>query len=95
MNEYDRYETYCRSLGDCIHFSYCRAAGGSEPCGNILDCWIGRLPVAEFVKKHYSSEVLQRLVAPQPGRLQRLMEIADRVIQNSKAEDLRDPHQSA
>lgn len=79
MNEYDHYQTYCRSLGDFIHFSYCRAAGGEQPCGRILDCWAGRLPVVEFLKKHYTPEVLERVFAPQPGRLQRIMDIAEKV----------------
>ncbi|MBN2551539.1 MAG: hypothetical protein JXB06_02165 [Spirochaetales bacterium] len=79
MNEYDHYQTYCRSLGDCIHFSYCRAAGGEQPCGRILECWAGRLPVVEFLKKHYTPEVLERVFAPQPGRLQRIMDIAEKV----------------
>jgi hypothetical protein len=83
MNKYDHHETYCRSLGDCIHFSYCRAAGGSEPCGKILDCWLGRLPIVEYVQEHYSTEVLQRLLAPQPGRLQRLMNIAEKISRDS------------
>ena len=83
MNKYDHHETYCRSLGDCIHFSYCRAAGESEPCSKILDCWIGRLPVVEFVQEHYPAEVLQRLLAPQPGRFQRLLNIAEKVAGNS------------
>ena len=81
MNEYDHHETYCRSLGDFIHFSYCRVAGGSEPCGKILDCWLGRLPIVEYVQKHYSTEVLQRLFSPQPGRLQQLMNIAAEISQ--------------
>ena len=84
MKEYDQRETYCRSLGDCIRFSYCRAAGGSQPCAKILDCWIGRLPVMEFLNKHYSPEILQKVFAPQPGRLQRLLEIAKKVEPNNK-----------
>jgi hypothetical protein len=83
MNEYDSHETYCRSLGDCISFSYCRAAGGQEPCTRILDCWIGRLPVAEFLKNNYTGEVLERVFAPAPGRLQRIMDIAEKVSRNS------------
>jgi len=89
MNEYDHYETYCRSLGDCIHFSYCRAAGGKEPCGRILDCWISRLPIVEFLKKHYTPEVLERVFAPSPGRLQRIMDIAERVAKNGAQEPAR------
>jgi hypothetical protein len=84
MNRYDHHETYCRSLGDCIHFSYCRVAGGQEPCGKILDCWIGRLPIVEYLRDAYSAEVLQHLLSPQPGRLQRLISIADKVSRNSK-----------
>jgi hypothetical protein len=85
IDEYDHYETYCRSLGDCIHFSYCRAAGGSEPCGKILDCWIGRLPIVEFLETCYPPEVLRRLLTPKPGRLQRFMEIAEKVIENKQS----------
>jgi len=85
MNQYDHLETYCRSLGDCIHFSYCRAAGGPRPCSKILDCWIGRLPVVEFLKNNYSAEVLEQVFAPQPGKLQRILDIAEKVAKNGKA----------
>ncbi len=84
MNRYDHHETYCRSLGDCIYFSYCRAAGGTGPCSKILDCWIGRLPVVKFLKSNYSAEVLEQVFAPQPGRIQRILDIAERVARNSK-----------
>jgi hypothetical protein len=82
MTEYDHHEIYCRSLGDCINFSYCRAAGGPEPCARILDCWIGRLPIVEFLKKSYNSDTLERILTPPPGRLQRIMSIAERVSRN-------------
>ncbi len=85
MDEYDHHETYCRSLGDCIFFSYCRAAGGTGPCSKILDCWIGRLPVVEFLKTNYSAEVLEQVFAPQPGKIQRILDIAERVAQNGKS----------
>jgi hypothetical protein len=83
MNKYDHYQTYCRSLGDCIHFSYCRAAGQNEPCGRILDCWVGRLPIVEFLKNNYAPEVLERVFAPAPSRLERIMNIAERVAKSN------------
>lgn len=83
MNEYDHHEIYCRSLGDFITFSYCRAAGGQEPCGRILDCWVGRLPIVEFLKANYSPEVLQRVFAPPPSRLERIMSAAERAARNN------------
>ena len=85
MNQYDHHETYCRNLGDCIYFSYCRAASEAGPCSKILDCWIGRLPVVEFLKNNYSAEVLAQVFAPQPGRIQRLLDIAEKVARNSKS----------
>ena len=86
MNEYDHHEIYCRSLGDCIHFSYCRAAGGREPCGRILDCWVGRLPIVEFLKAHYSAEVLERVFAPAPSRLERIMIAAERAARSGSSQ---------
>ena len=83
MTRYDNHETYCRTLGDCISFSYCRAAGGPRPCSKILDCWIGRLPVVEFLKTNYSTEVLERVFAPQPGRLQKIVDIAEKAAKKS------------
>ena len=83
MNQYDHLETYCRSLGDCIHFSYCRAAGGTLPCSRIVDCWIGRIPVLEYLQQHYSAEELKRVFAPQPGRIERLLKIAEKVMEKS------------
>ena len=54
MNRYDHHEIYCRALGDFINFSYCRAPGAQEPCPRILDCWVGRLPIVEFLKENYT-----------------------------------------
>ena len=82
MNEYDHHEIYCRALGDCIKFSYCRAAGAQEPCPRILDCWAGRLPIAEFLKENYTQEVLEKVLAPPPSRLERIMSAAERVSRN-------------
>jgi hypothetical protein len=82
MKKYDHYQTYCGSLGDCINFSYCRAAGGREPCGRILDCWIGRLPIVEFLKDNYTPDVLERVFAPPPSRLDRMMSAAQRAARN-------------
>ena len=84
MDEYDHHETYCRSLGGCVFFSYCRVAGGARPCSKILDCWIGRLPVVEFLKNNYSAEVLEQVFAPQPGRIQRILDTAEKVAKSSK-----------
>jgi hypothetical protein len=86
MKRYDHRETYCRSLGDCVHFSYCRSAGGNEPCGQILDCWIGRLPVAEFLREHYGPHMLRRLASARPDRLQRLVSIAERTFRSRPPE---------
>ena len=86
MNEYDHHETYCRSLGDCINFSYCRAAGGQEPCGRILDCWVGRLPIVEFLKENYTPDVLKRVFAPPPSRLERIISAAERVARNKASQ---------
>jgi hypothetical protein len=82
MNRYDQRETYCRSLGDCVQFAYCRVAGGNLPCSRILDCWIGRFPVLEFLNEHYTGEQLCRIFAPAPGRLERILQIAERVRKN-------------
>ena len=61
----------------------CRVAGGERPCSKILDCWIGRLPVVEFLKNNYSAEVLEQVFAPQPGRIQRILDIAEKVDKSS------------
>jgi hypothetical protein len=87
MTEHDSRETYCRSLGDCIRFSYCRAAGGEEPCARILDCWTGRLPIVEFLQRHYTPDVLERVFAPPQGKLQRIMSIAERLARDAPSTD--------
>ncbi len=96
MERHDRQEIYCRSLGDFIYFSYCRVAGGfrrtdsddlrSEatklPCSKILDCWITRLPVLEYLKEFYRPEELRQLFSSAPGRLERILNLARQAQSN-------------
>ena len=60
--------------------------GQQEPCTRILHCWAGRLPIVEFLKENYTQEVLEKVLAPPPSRLERIMSAAERVARNKASQ---------
>jgi hypothetical protein len=78
-DRYDGLEGYCRSLGHYVRFGYCRAAGGELPCARVAACWIGRVPVDEYLREHFTPQELERAFAPRPGKLETILEIVQRL----------------
>jgi len=77
--QYDATEGYCRMLGHPVRFAYCRAGTGTLPCGRIADCWFERIPVEEFLRRHYTPQELGSIFAPRPGKLESILEIVQRL----------------
>jgi len=77
--QHDGQEAYCRSLGHYVRFGYCRAAGGELPCARVTECWAGRIPVEEYLRDHFTPQELERAFAPRPGKLETILELAQRL----------------
>jgi hypothetical protein len=76
IERYDAEERWrCPMLGGPVTFGYCRRMSSGLPCSKVLECWLSRFPLVDFLKANYSPEELQRVFAAEPkGRLARMME---------------------
>ena len=78
--EHDDLEMHCPSLGGEVPFKYCRSMQAGLPCANIVRCWHRRLDIIAFLAANYEAEELEKaLGAPRKGRLERLLDILERV----------------
>jgi hypothetical protein len=66
-------------LGHVVPFSYCRTGTGEIPCSRIADCWHERIPVDGFLRSCYPPEVLRRIFARAPGKMESILEIVKRL----------------
>jgi hypothetical protein len=78
IKQFDELEGYCRRLGHYLSFRYCRRVNQDLPCPVIRDCWFERLPIDEFLERHYSPEQLAILQAPAPGKLSTILGLLPR-----------------
>ena len=68
----------CPMLGGPVNFGYCRKVTDGLPCVKLLECWLQRLPLVEFLKTHYSPEEIQTaFTTKRKGRLARMVEAVD------------------
>jgi len=77
IETYDGLEIRCRLLGHAVPFRYCRRVAEGLPCRLVLDCWHERFPVDEFLRRHYSPEQIQRILAPPKPKLTSLVELIE------------------
>jgi hypothetical protein len=78
IEQHDGLEGYCRRLGHYLSFHYCRRENEGLPCATIRDCWFERLPIGDFLERHYSPEQLARLQAPAQGKLSAILGLLSR-----------------
>ncbi len=68
----------CPMLGGPVNFGYCRKVNDGLPCAKLLECWLQRLPLVEFLKTHYSPDQIQTAFATKrKDRVARMMEAVD------------------
>lgn len=79
---YDDKDCYCRKLGHTLRFRYCRCAQRGLPCAKIMDCWIGKLPVRQFIINHYQGQ-FEEIFRPPAAKISSILEIVDRVKRQS------------
>lgn len=78
IEQFDELEGYCRTLGHYLSFRYCRRQNQDLPCATIRDCWFERLPIDQFLERHYSPEQLAGLQAPAQGKLNTILGLLPR-----------------
>jgi hypothetical protein len=79
IEQYDNRENYCRQLGQCILFKYCRSVNAKLPCSAILDCWYHRLPIQQFIATHFSREELGKIFASPRDKVLTMLQMAAKV----------------
>ena len=82
-------------LGGPVTFAYCRKMNEGLPCAKVLECWLQRLPLVEFLKANYSPDELQEIfAAKEKGRLARLVETVEQARKNAPEDAPPDTAQS-
>jgi hypothetical protein len=84
LERYDDEERWrCPMLGGPVTFVYCRKMNDGLPCARVLECWLPKLPLVEFLKTNYSPEQLERVFATKTkGRIARMVEAVEQARQD-------------
>jgi hypothetical protein len=64
MEIYDDRVIHCPQLGGEVPFRYCRTVNETLPCRKIIPCWEFRMDIVQFLNDHFSSDEMQRFLAP-------------------------------
>ncbi len=82
---YDDEEIRCRKLGHSLTFRYCRMEGVDEPCGKIIDCWISRVRILDYLNQQFGTNFLREFAnRPKKDRLSLILEVLDREKRREK-----------
>jgi len=68
-----------------VGFAYCRTGTRALPCARIADCWFERIPIEEYLRRHYTPQELGAIFAPRPGKLTSILEIVQNVTSRRSA----------
>ena len=63
----------CPSLGGEVPFKHCRTTNLGLPCARLQECWQRKLDAVAFIKENYTKEELDKIFAPAPDRLNRIL----------------------
>ena len=77
IEQYDEEVCRCRMLGHDVPFRYCRTGNG-RPCSKIFDCWYERMPVEDFIRRHYSQEEIDQILSPPKPKIVTLVELIEK-----------------
>ena len=75
LDENDHRQIRCRMLGHEVPFSYSRTCGTDFPCRRIFDCWYEYFDIASYVREHFSSEEVEKLLEPPKDKAVSLYEL--------------------
>jgi hypothetical protein len=74
----------CPILGGPVPFKYCRTTNNGLSCAKIPDCWHGKFDAIQFLKDNYSDEELKTIFSPQPGKMERIFGVLERLSDEKK-----------
>ena len=77
MEQYDEENGYCRMLGHYLPFKYCRTQQNGLPCAKIFDCHFERIPIQEFIDKHYSEQEQAQIFKKQTPKMHSIIELIE------------------
>ncbi len=83
MESYDEIEIYCRRLGHYLSFKYCRTVNNGMPCFKINDCTFEKIPINEFLEKHYTEEELITALKPPDNKITSLIDLINKARENN------------
>lgn len=75
IDVYDSKTIYCRKLGHHLKFDYCRRESNELPCSRISKCWAEKIPIDNFLRTYFSTEVLDKIFAPPVPKITSLIEL--------------------
>ena len=79
IEEHDDLMIYCSQLGGEVPFRYCRTVNDGLPCRKVLVCWEFRLEISRFLSEHYSSDQIERALAPPTRtRIETILELIEK-----------------
>ncbi len=78
IDQHDKLEKRCPMLGHPIHFHYCRTTTKDTPCRKIMDCWFEQIPIQEFVKEHFTEEMITAMEQPPKPKMLSLIELIEK-----------------
>ncbi|HEX9024310.1 MAG TPA: hypothetical protein VF799_10765 [Geobacteraceae bacterium] len=77
-DNYDSLLIRCPRLGGEVTFAYCRVEAGDLPCGRIVVCWQGAIPIADYLQKRLAPDQAERFYGERPKeKLATLVELAE------------------
>jgi hypothetical protein len=74
----------CPLLGGPVPFKHCRKTNDRLPCAKTLECWQGKFDVVKFLNDNYSEEELKTAFSPQPGRMERIYNVLEKLSDEKK-----------
>jgi len=88
IEEHDSLMIYCPQLGGEVPFWYCRSVNDGLPCRKILVCWEFRLEISRFLSEHYSSDQIERALAPPTRtRIETILELIEETKKTKEGEE--------
>jgi hypothetical protein len=88
VEEHDGLMIYCSQLGGEIPFRYCRTVTDGLPCRKILVCWEFRVEISRFLSDYYSSDQIERALAPPTKtRIETILELIEKAKKSKEGEE--------
>ena len=87
MEQYDDKTIRCPRVGGEVNFRFCRFENNMLPCRFIAGCWQGQMDIEAVLQEHYTEEELDRIFAPPQPKMERLVELMEKVQKEQQKAD--------